>query len=75
MPGLMFSNLPNEFEVIRKDLFSVQFPVSMNIPEQFILSAARPMNNNPRKEIPFKNLTSVSKTCTMAKTTYRLCNR
>jgi hypothetical protein len=57
----MFSQLPNEFEVIRKDLFSLEFPVDMGIPEQALLSAARPMTNNPRKEIPFKNLTTYYK--------------
>lgn len=52
----MFSNLPNEFEPIRKDLFSLEFPAEMNIPEQFIVSGARPKANNPRQTVQFKNL-------------------
>lgn len=61
MSGKMFSNIPNEFEPIRKDLFSLEFPVDMNIPEQFIVSGARPKVNNPRQEVPFKNLTTYYK--------------
>jgi len=61
MSGKMFSNIPNEFEPIRKDLFSLEFPVSMNIPEQFIVSGTRPHASNPRKEVPFKNMTTYYK--------------
>lgn len=61
MSGLMFSNIPNEFEPIRKDLFSLEFPVDMNIPEQFIVSGSRPKVNNPRQEVQFKNLTTYYK--------------
>lgn len=61
MSGKMFSNIPNEFEPIRKDLFSLEFPVSMNIPEQFIVSGARPKVSNPRQEVPFKNMTTYYK--------------
>ena len=56
--GLMYSTLPNQFEVIRKDLFSIEFPPSMNIPETFIVSAARPKVTNENKEIQFKNLST-----------------
>lgn len=52
----MFSTIADEFEPIRKDLFSLEFPPEMDIPTQFILSAARPSVSNPRKEVPFKNL-------------------
>lgn len=61
MPGKMFSTMPNEFEVIRKDLWSIEFPPEMNIPETFQVSAARPKINNPRKEIMYKNLTTYYK--------------
>lgn len=59
--GQMFSTLPNQFEVIRKDLWSIEFPVDMNIPETLQVSAARPKTNNPRKEIQYKNLTTYYK--------------
>jgi hypothetical protein len=61
MPGQMFSTLPNQFEVIRKDLFSVEFPPSMNIPETLQVSAARPKVTNERKEVMFKNLSTYYK--------------
>lgn len=52
----MFSTLPNEFEPLRKDLFSLEFPPDMNIGEQFLVSAARPTVTNNRNEIQYKNL-------------------
>lgn len=59
--GLMFSTLPNQFEVIRKDLWSMEFPVSMNIPETLQVSASRPKVTNASKEIMFKNLSTFYK--------------
>lgn len=56
--GNMFSTLPNQFEVIRKDLWSIEFPVAMNIPETLQVSAARPKVTNEAKEIQFKNLST-----------------
>lgn len=61
MPGKMFSLMPNEFEVIRKDLWSIEFPKEMNIPETFQVSAARPKVTNSRKEVMYKNLTTYYK--------------
>ena len=58
MPGNMFSTIPNQFEPIRKDLFSLEFPPSMNIPETFIVEAARPKVTNESKEVQFKNLST-----------------
>ena len=59
--GQMFSNLPNTFEVIRKDLWSLEFPSDMNIPETFQVRAARPKVTNEIHEIQYKNLTTYYK--------------
>jgi hypothetical protein len=59
--GQMFSTLPNTFEPIRKDLWSIEFPVTMNIPEALQVSAARPKVTNANKEIMFKNLSTFYK--------------
>ena len=59
--GKMFSLMPNQFEPIRKDLWSVEFPVQMNIPETFQVRAARPKVSHARKEIPYKHLTTYYK--------------
>lgn len=59
--GQMFSSIPNQFEPIRKDLFSVEFPLEMNIPENLIASAARPKITNAQKEVMFKNLSTYYK--------------
>lgn len=56
--GLMFSTIPNQFEPIRKDLFSIEFPVEMNIPEQFQVSASRPSATNTEVEVMYKNLST-----------------
>jgi hypothetical protein len=56
--GKMFSSLPNDFEVIRKDLFSIEFPVQMGIDERFIVEASRPKVTNEAKEVKFKNLST-----------------
>ena len=57
----MFSTLPNTFEPIRKDLWSIEFPVQMNIPETLQVSAARPKVTNSNKEVMFKNLSTFYK--------------
>ena len=59
--GQMFSTLPNQFEVIRKDLWSIEFPVAMNIPETLQVSASRPKMTNESKEVMFKNLSTFYK--------------
>jgi len=68
MSGRMFSNIPNEFEPLRKDLFSLEFPTEMNIPEQFIVSGARPKVSNSRIEVQYKNLTTYYKGKTTVET-------
>jgi len=55
--GELFSTMPNDFEVVRKDLFSLEFPASFGISTRFIVSAARPKVTNNVKEVPFKNIT------------------
>ena len=59
--GNMFSTLPNQFEVIRKDLWSIEFPIAMNIPETLQVNAARPKVTNESKEVQFKNLSTFYK--------------
>lgn len=54
--GLMFSTMPNQFEPIRKDLFSIEFPIQMNIPETFQVSASRPKISHNIVPIKYKNL-------------------
>ena len=66
MPGKMFSNLPNEFEVMRKDLWSIEFPVEMGIPETLQVRAAKPSLTQSRKEIMYKNLSTFYKGKTSA---------
>ncbi len=59
--GNMFSTLPNQFEVMRKDLWSIEFPIAMNIPETLQVSASRPKVTNESKEVQFKNLSTFYK--------------
>lgn len=58
MPGQMFSLIPQQFEPIRKDLFSLVFPPSMNIQENFQVQASRPKVTNNEVELKYKNLSS-----------------
>jgi len=55
MATSMFSSIPNEFPVKRKDLWTLQFPPEMNISERFEVEAERPKFNNSVKEIKYKN--------------------
>ena len=59
--GELFSTMPNDFEVIRKDLFSLEFPVQFGISTRFIVDAARPHVTNAAKEVPFKNMVTFYK--------------
>ena len=59
--GQMFSSLPNDFEPMRKDLFSIEFPVSMGISEKFLVEASRPKVTNEVKEVKFKQLSTFFK--------------
>jgi hypothetical protein len=54
--SLMFSSIPNNFEPFRKDLWTLEFPVQMNIPTQFQVAAARPKVTNTIQKVQYKNL-------------------
>lgn len=66
--GQLFSTLPNQFEPFRKDLWSIEFPVAMNIPETLQVTASRPKVTNESKEIQFKNLSTFYKGKTKVET-------
>ena len=53
--GKMFSNIPNEFEPLRKDLWSLEFPGYMGIDERFAVEASRPKVTNNIVDVKFKN--------------------
>lgn len=53
--GKMFSNIPNEFEPLRKDLWSIEFPSFMGIDERFAVEASRPKVTNSIVDVKFKN--------------------
>ena len=55
MPGTLFSGLAIEFPVLRKDMWSLQFPVEMSISERFEVEAERPKITNDVKELKYKN--------------------
>lgn len=59
--GALFSNIPSQFEPLRKDLWSIEFPITMNIPENFQVTASRPTVKNNSKEVQYKNLTTYYK--------------
>ena len=56
MPSSLFSSMPNQFEPFRKDLWTLEFPIQMNIPTQFQVSAARPKVNHNIIKVQYKNL-------------------
>lgn len=53
----LFSSIPNEFEPLRKDMWSLEFPVEMNIPYTFEITCDRPTVTNNEIEVPYKQLT------------------
>jgi len=55
MATSMFSGIPNEFTVLRTDLWSLIFPPEMNISERFEVEAQRPRISNSVKEVKYKN--------------------
>ncbi len=57
MPTAMFSGLPNDFPILKKDAWSIIFPPQMGISERFQVRAARPKISNEVKEIKYKNAT------------------
>ena len=63
-PNSMFSGIPNEFPLIRKDLWSIIFPPEINISERFEVKTARPKITNSVKELKYKNFYSKYKGAT-----------
>lgn len=53
--SFLFNSIPNTYEPFRKDLWTLEFPVAMNIPTQFEVEAARPKVNNNIQKIQYKN--------------------
>lgn len=52
----LFSSIPNEFEPLRKDLWSLEFPVEMNIPYTFQVNCTRPKANHNIQMVQYKNM-------------------
>lgn len=57
MSTALFSGIPNEFPVLKKDMWSLIFPPEMGISERFEVEAARPKVTNDVKEIKYKGST------------------
>jgi hypothetical protein len=55
MATALFSGIPNEFPMLRKDMWSLMFPPEMGISERFEVKAARPKLSNSVKEIKYKS--------------------
>ena len=55
MATALFSGIPNEFPMLRKDMWSLIFPPAMGISERFEVQAARPHLTNSKKEIKYKS--------------------
>lgn len=55
MATSLFSGIPNEFPMLRKDMWSVIFPPEMGISERFQVTAARPKVTNSVKELKYKS--------------------
>lgn len=53
----MFSQVPNQFAPLRNDLWSIEFPPDMNIPEGYQVEAAKPKLEHNEVEVPYKNIT------------------
>lgn len=51
----MFSGIPNEFPLLKTDMWSVMFPPEMNISERFQVEASRPKVTNTVNELKYKN--------------------
>lgn len=51
----MFSGIPNEFPMLRTDMWSLIFPPEMGISERFEVAAARPSVTNSVKEVKYKS--------------------
>lgn len=54
MATSLFSGIPNEFPMLRTDMWSVIFPPEMGISERFQVSAARPNVSNSVKTLKYK---------------------
>jgi len=55
MANALFSGIPNEFPILRTDMWSLLFPPEMNISERFQVTAQRPSWSNSVKELKYKN--------------------
>lgn len=55
MATSLFSGIPNEFPMLRTDMWSLIFPPEMNISERFEVKASRPKVSNSMKEIKYKS--------------------
>lgn len=64
MPGTLFSGVPLEFPILRKDMWNLTFPPAMNISERFLVKASRPKWTNSNKEIKYKNTVTFYKGAT-----------
>lgn len=51
----LFSGIPNEFPILKTDMWSIFFPPEMGISERFQVEAARPKVTNTVKELKYKN--------------------
>lgn len=55
MATSLFSGIPNEYPMLRKDMWSLIFPPEMGISERFEVKAARPKVQNTLKELKYKS--------------------
>lgn len=57
MPTSLFSGIPDQFPVLRQDMWSLMFPPEMGISERFEVEAERPKWGNEVKEVKYKGST------------------
>lgn len=50
----LFSGIPNEYPMLRTDMWSLIFPPEMGISERFEVTAARPKVTNASKDVKYK---------------------
>lgn len=55
MPTALFSGIPNEFPLLKTDMWSILFPPEMGISERFQVEASRPKTSNTVNELKYKN--------------------
>lgn len=54
MANALFSGIPNEFPVLKQDMWSIIFPKEMGISERFQVEASRPKVSNEVKTVKYK---------------------